>query len=158
MKNKRIVLILRQNGTNIPAINDKKYDPYRIADGLSHTQANALAPVQTKTAAIRVLSDATMDFTGLLDQEAPATLLDVTIEPGQTFALKTSKSEASYVYSMEGNVSVGSTELPALCAALLDDGDCLVLRAGQAPSRCLFLSETAKQRDLHFEDALLQYA
>jgi len=122
---------------NLPA-KDKMTDPKYF-----DITADSIKEIDEKGAHVRVVAGQYKGYQGAKGHHLPATVLDVTVEPGQEFTMESNPEWTLFVYIVDGSGSFGSNpdEMPRKRALLFGEGDTFSLKAGGSGIR--FILATA---------------
>lgn len=86
---------------------------------------------------VRVVAGAYKSLRGARGHHLPATVLDITLEPGKAFSMETDPGNTLFVYVVEGSGLFGDKQedVPKKTAALFGKGDEFAVSAGSAGLR-----------------------
>lgn len=98
-----------------------------------------MAQAELPGAIIRVISGRFGEARGVEPPHVPATLYDVSLEPGASVELPTDPADTVFVFLIEGEGEIGGQRIPEKTAVLFGEGDSIALCAmKEAPLRFIF--------------------
>lgn len=102
--------------------------------------AKAIAETAVPGAKVRVLAGSFNGVSGYQPLYVKATVLDITLEAGETFRLALPARDTAFVFTLEGELTAGGRLCPVKTAARFGEGEALSFTAGAKPSRVMLFT------------------
>lgn len=95
---------------------------------------------ETDNGTVRVIAGKFEDVSGVTPPHLPVTLLDVSLELGQSIEIQTDPDQNVFAFSILGTMTSDGELFAEKTAVLFDEGDTVKITAAEEPCRFLFFS------------------